>query len=175
MSGYRVVAADPPWAFGDKLPGASRGAEKNYDVMQVYDVCTYLRMFGDPCAPDALLFLWRVASQVEEAYSVVRAWGFTPKTELVWIKQTPAGKRWFGMGRILRASHETCIVAARGKYSSLILNKSTRTTFAAPVAEHSAKPDMFYDIVEKLVEGPRLELFARKQRPGWDCFGLGLS
>lgn len=175
---YRVVAADPAWSFGDRLPGAKRGAERNYEVMTVDRIRGFLRAFGDPCAEECLLFLWRVASQVEEAYSVVRAWGFVPKTELVWRKLTPSGLDHFGMGRILRASHESCIVAARGKYSSLILNHSTRSMFSAPVPTdangriiHSAKPDAFYAIVERLVSGPRLELFARRRRTGWDCFG----
>ena len=51
----------------------------------------------------------------QEALDLVRAWGFMPKTELVWKKLTTSGKRHIGMGRYLRAEHETCIVATRGK------------------------------------------------------------
>jgi N6-adenosine-specific RNA methylase IME4 len=163
---FRVVVADPPWAFGDKLPGKTRGAERQYRTMSVERICD---MQLPPVADDAFLFLWRVAAMVEEAYLVCRHWGFVPKTEFVWEKLTVTGKPWFGMGRILRASHEICIIATRGRPRPLIRN--VRSRFAAPVGRHSQKPEAFFDLVEKLDAGPYLELFARRQRPGWTCLG----
>src|SRR5688500_14613398 len=109
---FRVLVADPPWSFGDKLPGAGRGAEKHYDVLSVDDICAFA---VPPTEPDALLFLWRVSSQQEEALRVVRAWGFKPHSEIVWDKLTVGGKPFFGMGRIVRGSHETCIIATKGR------------------------------------------------------------
>lgn len=84
--GTKVAAlcADPPWKFGDKLPGKSRGAEKNYTVMTTEEI---MRLPLPPLADDGLLFLWRVSSMVEDAYRVMRAWGFEPKTEIVWRKR----------------------------------------------------------------------------------------
>lgn len=232
MKRYKCIAADPPWPFGDKLPGKTRGAVKNYEVMTVDDICALARgkwedvEEGGPggwqnmgsklvevtnlalCGKrfklddDCLLFLWRVSSQVEEAYRVVRAWGFVPKSEIVWVKTT--GKRigheiggnvmdieigkevvehklHFGMGRYTRGSHETCIIAARGSATKLITNHSTRSVFFAPVPRHedgkiihSAKPPEFYKIVEALAPGPRLELFARERRKGWKVAGRGV-
>ncbi len=124
-----------------------------------------------PLAPDALLFLWRVSSMPEEGLRIVRAWGFVPKSELVWLKKTKTGKRHFGMGRYVRAEHETCIIAARGKAKDLILSKSVRSVFEGAVGEHSAKPEEFYKIVEQLMPGPHGELFSRARREGWFCFG----
>jgi N6-adenosine-specific RNA methylase IME4 len=124
---------------------------------------------GARVAPDAVLFCWRVASQVEEAYRVVRAWGFLPKSEIVWRKLTKHGKPHFGMGRIVRAAHEACIVATRGKPVPKVLNM--RSVFEAPVGRHSEKPGVFYDRVEELFDGPYLELFARRCRRGWVCLG----
>lgn len=165
---YACIVADPPWHFGDRLPGNGRGAEKHYSVMSIDQICSFQL---PPIVDDAFLFLWRVSSQVEEAYRVVRAWGFVPKSELVWRKLTSGGERWFGMGRTVRAEHETCIIAKRGRPE--VLNRSTRSTFEAKVPErgHSAKPDEFFQIVEQLCPGPRLELFARVERPGWTCLG----
>lgn len=120
-------------------------------------------------APDCRLFLWRVASQQEEALQVCRAWGFIPKTEMVWQKLTKTGLHWFGMGRTVRASHETCLIGQRGKPE--VLSRSVRSTFSAPYTEHSGKPDEFFKIVESLSPRPYLELFARKHRPGWDSIG----
>jgi N6-adenosine-specific RNA methylase IME4 len=77
-----------------------------------------------------------------------------------------------GMGRYVRNSHETCLICTRGKgVSSLRLSKSLPSVVFAPVGEHSAKPDVFYDLVEHLCAGPRLELFARKRRRCWTQFG----
>lgn len=164
---YRVIVSDPPWRFGDKLPGKGRGASKHYRTMTVQQICD---MELPPIADDAYLFLWRVAAMVEEAYEVCRHWGFTPKSEIVWQKLSrKSGGLHFGMGRIVRAAHETCIVASRGKPRPL--NRSTRSVFDAPIGRHSEKPDRFFEIIEALCEGPRLELFARRQRSGWTCIG----
>ncbi len=169
---FACVVADPPWSFGDKLPGPKRGAAKHYSVLGQSAIENFAL---PPIAVDAWLFLWRVASQVEEAYRVVRAWGFEPKTEIVWVKQTTRGGRHFGMGHSVRAEHETAIIARRGRPA--VLSHKIRSTFSAPLPDrrHSAKPEAFYDLVETLVAGPRLELFARRQRPGWTCLGDQVS
>ena len=113
----------------------------------------------------------------EEALQVVRMWGCVPKSEIVWEKVTKNGKPWFGMGRHVRAAHETAIVATRGRPKPL--SSSVRSRFAAKVPlnpdgsyRHSGKPDVFFAMAEQLAAGPRLELFARKRRKGWTCRGL---
>lgn len=116
-----------------------------------------------------MLFLWRVAAMQEDALTVMRAWGFSQKTEMVWLKKTRTGKRWFGMGRIVRAEHESCLVGVRGR--PRVLSHAVRSTFCAPVGRHSEKPETFYEIVEQLYDGPYVELFARRMRPGWTCLG----
>lgn len=108
MKRYSVIVADPAWSFGDKLPGKKRGAEKNYNVMSAEDICGMARGYapGHALGPyttalamcskrfrladDALLFLWRVASMPQEALDVIRAWGFVPKSEIIWVKTTGA-------------------------------------------------------------------------------------
>jgi len=129
-----------------------------------------------PLTEDATLFLWRVSAMQQEALDVVKAWGFTPKAEVVWLKKTTHGNRWFGMGRIVRAEHEICLVATRGRPETL--SHSVRSTFvtnwsglSATVGAHSQKPEEFYQIVEELRRGPYCELFARRQREGWTCLG----
>lgn len=165
-----VLVADPPWLFRDGLPGTKRGAVKHYPCMSL----SALLAFPIPrMAPDSVLFMWRVAALQQEALELVHAWGFSPKTELVWQKTTRTGKKHFGMGRILRASHESCIVATRGRALPKVRN--VRSTFEAAVGRHSEKPDAFFRIVEALYDGPYVELFARRQREGWVCIGDGLS
>ena len=162
-----VLVADPPWRFRDSLPGRARGASKHYGCLSASDI---VRFTLPPIGSDAVLFLWRVASMQQEALDVCRHWGFVVKTELVWIKETSSGKRHMGMGRILRAEHETCLVATRGKVAPDVRN--VRSTFRAPVRSHSEKPEEFYAIVRELFPDYRkIELFARRTRPGWEQYG----
>ena len=161
---FNVLVADPPWKFSD---GTRRGgAEKHYPCLRAWEI---QRFPLPPISDNAYLFLWRVASMPQEALDVVKAWGFVPKTELVWRKQTSTGKRHFGMGHHLRAEHETCIVATRGQPGPK--SRSIRTVFDAPIGRHSEKPDAFYELVENFHAGPYAEMFARRTRAGWQHFG----
>ncbi len=184
---YVCIVADPPWAPRDKLPGPTRGAARQYPVMSTTEIRglsdpTFVgeRIYGERIAKDAILFLWRLASMQQDALDVVHAWGFTVKSEIVWQKLTKNSQPWFGMGRTVRASHETCIVAVRGRASKVIRAKNIRSAFSAhdPVDAagkyiHSAKPDAFFsDVVMPLVgDVKRLEIFARTRRLGWDAIG----
>jgi N6-adenosine-specific RNA methylase IME4 len=164
----RVIYADPPWAFGDKLPGKSRGAAKNYRTLSTVDLMAYPL---PPIATDAVLFLWRVAAMQADAVDVAEWWGFTVKSEIVWVKQTVTGKPWFGMGRQVRMAHEVCLIATRGKPQRK--SRSVRSTLEAINHGHSQKPHEMYDTIERLYGGPYVELFARdtSPRPGWTFKG----
>lgn len=167
MTPFRVLCADPAWPFDDRLPGKKRGAASHYPTMTVDQICAFPL---PPLEKNSLLFLWRVASMQEEALQVIRAWGFKLKSEVVWKKLTRKGGRHFGMGRYVRAEHETCLVAVRGKVE--VANRSIRSVFEAPVGRHSEKPEAFYlKIVEQLSPGPYCELFARRAREGWTTLG----
>lgn len=194
----RLLAADPPWPFKDRLPGEG-GAARHYGLMTVDQIAGYQI---PPLAQDALLVLWRVGAQQEEALRVCRAWGFTPTSELVWIKtracrqhhpakgRAPAPpefrardcygctanalllKLHFGMGRTVRNCHESAIVGLRGRARHAVSSHSIRSAVLAPFLGHSRKPEEALDAAEALAgSGPRVELFARRRRPGWTCIG----
>jgi N6-adenosine-specific RNA methylase IME4 len=163
---FRLISADPPWQFGDKLPGPKRGAEKHYQTLSLSELCAFPL---PPVATDAVLALWRVASMQEEAFAVAKAWGFKVKAEMVWKKLTPTGKRWFGMGRQVRMEHEIVLLATRGRPERK--RADVRSVFEAQAGRHSEKPEAFYEILESLYDGPYVELFARRQRDGWTCLG----
>jgi N6-adenosine-specific RNA methylase IME4 len=179
MGPFNVVAADPAWAFGDKLPGKTRGAERQYNVMRWEDIC---QLQLPPIADDALLFMWRVAAMQEEALAVMHMWGFTLKSELVWVKtkdgvviEEPVDEDdlAFGMGRYTRHCHEVCLIGTRGKGIQLVKNHSIRSVFFAERQEHSRKPEEFFGVVEKMTggEGKCVELFARRPRENWVTLG----
>jgi N6-adenosine-specific RNA methylase IME4 len=174
---YRCIVADPPWAPRDQLSG-NRGAASQYPVMRTAAIGRYLSDLAPPIADDAMLFLWRLSSMPGDALEVAECWGFRVVSEVVWIKRTARGALWFGMGRTVRMAHETCLIAMRGRSSQIRRSASVRSVFEAPVPMlkgrpvHSAKPEAFFrDVVEPLVIGPYLELFARHRRHGWTCVG----
>lgn len=166
MNKFRTIIADPPWRFGDSLPGRGRGALSHYKLMKVDQIARHML---PGLYDDSRLFLWRVASMQEEALFVMKAWGFTLKSEIVWNKITKNGKKHFGMGRQVRASHEVCLIGVRGRPETL--SKSVRSTFEAKVGVHSKKPDEFYSIVKELSPSPIVELFARRGYPGITVMG----
>jgi N6-adenosine-specific RNA methylase IME4 len=162
-----ILIADPPWTFSDKLPGPGRGAEKHYRCMSFEEIATFP-------VPDAdALFLWRVGAMQQEALLVIEEWGFQPpQREVVWVKLTKDESRIrMGMGHVVRNAHEVCLIATKKGRKVERLAKNIPSVFYAPREEHSRKPDVFYDIVERLYPGPYVELFARRHRPGWDCRG----
>lgn len=115
-------------------------------------------------ANDAHLWVWGVNRILGEAYTAVRAWGFTPMSLLTWCKPGP------GMGYYLRNNTEHCVFATRGK--PMVPDKKISSSwFQWPRLRHSQKPAEFFEIVESISPGPRLEMFARSARQGWDAWG----
>lgn len=164
----RVIYADPPWRFGDRLPGPGRGAAKHYRTLTTSDIMLWpLPTIAD----NAVLFLWRVAAMQEDALLVASAWGFTVKSEIVWIKKTRHDNRWFGMGRSVRMGHEVCLIATRGRPQRKSM--AVYSLLEAVNHGHSQKPHEMYDTIERLYGGPYVELFARdtQPRPGWTFKG----
>lgn len=170
---YTVIYADPPWAFRNKKTGGSMtsGASQKYPTLSPNSI--YNLEVPHICADNSILFMWWVASMPEEALSVVRRWGFELKTMtgFVWNKLSPTGNRpHFGMGYYTRAGVECCLIATRGKPQ--IISHSVRSVLTSPVLEHSKKPDVFADSITDLCGYvPRIELFARDQKPFWDVWG----
>lgn len=113
----------------------------------------------------------------KEAFDVIESWGFEfPEREMVWRKLTVNGKDHFGMGYLVRNSHETCLIAVRGKMKPKVRNIRSLFSASVPQADtgrpkHSAKPDKFFHLVRQLFDGPRASLFERRQRYGFDCYG----
>ena len=121
---------------------------------------------------DCALFIWITYPCLKEALQVIKKWGFTYKTcAFNWVKKNKKADSWFwGMGYWTRANSELCLLATKGK----IKRKSARVhqIVDTSIEEHSKKPDIVRErIVELIGDMPRIELFARKQITGWDCWG----
>lgn len=159
---YRTIVADPPWRYANAATKAD--ARKHYPTMALGEIMALSDAVRERADDDAHLWLWGTNALLEEAYDVVRAWGFRPLTIVTWCKPQP------GVGHYLRNNTEHVILAARGR--PLVPDtKPTSTWYLWPRGAHSAKPDAFYDLVEDVSPGPYLEMFSRRSRLGWDTWG----
>jgi N6-adenosine-specific RNA methylase IME4 len=112
---------------------------------------------------DAHLYLWAVVPMLDEAFDVIRGWGFKPSTAITWCKPGP------GLGGGWRNNTEFLLVGRRGKLPFQATGKGT--WYVASRKGHSQKPDLFIDLIGQMSPGPYVELFARRQRLGWDTWG----
>jgi len=126
-------------------------------------------------ADDCVLFMWMVDWCPGLALEVIEAWGFTHKTTaFTWAKQNASGEGWhMGQGYWTRANPEDCWLATRGHPKRI--NADVRQLVVAPVMEHSRKPDETHLRIERLVSGPYLELYARRERENWVTWGNELQ
>jgi N6-adenosine-specific RNA methylase IME4 len=182
---YGAILADPPWRFRtwDNREAIKRigngtnvSAATHYDTMDVAAIRAL--PLRELAATDCSLFLWVTWPNLLDGLSVLDAWGFTYKTcAFAWTKAHAGQLEMFeetisdqmGLGYWTRANTETCLLATRGKPKRL--NADVRQAIIEPRRQHSRKPDCVHGRIERLVAGPYLELFARQQRSGWDCWG----
>ena len=126
---------------------------------------------ADIAADDSVLFLWAVDPLLDKALELINAWGFEYKTVgFYWVKKNIKTDGFFtGLGYWTRANPEQCLLATRGKPQRK--DKGVRKLVVDPRREHSRKPDDVRNRIERLVDGPYIELFARDTRPGWHSWG----
>jgi N6-adenosine-specific RNA methylase IME4 len=177
---YAVIYADPPWEFKVYSgKGKQRSAERHYDTASLDDIKAL--PIGNLAADDCALLLWCVMPEIPGALEVIKAWGFEYKTVAFnWIKTSSLGAisakgeglHW-GMGYWTRANSELCLLATKG--SPKRQNKDVHQVVISPVEEHSRKPDEVQVRIERLLDGPYLELFARRTTPGWTVWGNDIS
>jgi N6-adenosine-specific RNA methylase IME4 len=168
---FGCILADPPWAFrtySGKTGTPHRGIHDHYVTTETVELSKI--PVADIAARDAALFMWVVDSHIPEALDLGRAWGFEFKTcAFVWVKSKLGGWPKVGMGYWTRKQTEQCWLFTRG--SPKRIGRGVEQIIHCPRGAHSAKPDRQYEMVEALVGGPRLEMFARSQRPGWSVWG----
>ncbi|MFL6099498.1 MAG: MT-A70 family methyltransferase [Actinomycetales bacterium] len=158
---FQTVLADPPW---DVQQRGTLGAASHYDLMSVEAIkampVTALT------APDSHCWLWVTNATLRAGYDVMEAWGFTPRSPLTWIKPR------FTLGNYLRNATEHLILGTRG--NAPVRFRSQPTWMFAPLQEHSHKPEEQYAVIERVSDGPYLELFARRRPPSnadWSVWG----
>jgi N6-adenosine-specific RNA methylase IME4 len=158
---FGVVYADPPWSYRDL--GHTRRIDHQYPILSVRDIAAlpvqHITM------PDAVLFLWVTAPLLPDGLTVMNAWGFEYKSNIVWDKEV------FGMGHYARIQHEHLLIGVSGK-TGPVADHSISSVIRSRRAAHSVKPTVTYEIIERLYPTlSKIELFARNQREGWASWG----
>ena len=139
---YGVIVADPEWNFevwSEK--GKDRAAENHYPTSDVGDIKA--RDVASISADDCVLFLWVTVPMLLQGLEVMKAWGFEYKTNFVW------GKNRAGTGYWNRNTHEQLLVGTRGNIPAPAPGTQRHSLLMQPIAEHSAKPELFLQIVEE--------------------------
>jgi len=174
---YATIYADPPWYFKNySAKGTGRAAISHYDVLSLEDLKRF--PIHDYVAKDCVLFLWVTDPMLPQGLELMQAWGFQFKTVAFnWVKTNKDGLEkkvgddpfFTGLGYWTRANPELCLLGTRGRPKRKA--KDVRRLVVSERQEHSRKPVEVYERIERLVDGPYLELFARETRSGWCALG----
>lgn len=172
MSAYRAIVADPPWqptlgATWNSRMRDKAGPQRFYDTLSVEQIIAH----KPNLAPQAHVYIWGLNAHLDWAFQVAGAWGAEPITLLTWKKPG------LGAGRF-RCNTEHVLVARVGPRAGNPFGRGGRhaqatdgTLFEWSRGRHSEKPDELFALVEKLSPAPRLEMYARRPRAGWDVWG----
>ena len=160
---YGVIYADPPWRYDNPPMGdLARSNEQHYPTLPLDQIKT----LPVPAADDCVLFLWATVPMLPEAIAVMLAWGFTYKSASTWVKDKA------GTGYWVRGVVEHLLIGRRGNVPAPAPGDQFPGVIEAPRKRHSEKPDIFAENIERLFPNvPKLEMFARKARTGWDVWG----
>ena len=160
---YRVIYADPPWSYGNTQPDYHvTDPRDHYPTMSLKDICEMPVI--DIAEDDAVLFLWVTSPILEEAFSVVKAWGFKYKSSFIWDKVK------HNMGHYNSVRHEILLVCVRGSCQPDV-RKLFDSVYSEERTEHSRKPEHFRTIIDTIYPyGKRIELFSRSINDGWERY-----
>jgi N6-adenosine-specific RNA methylase IME4/ParB-like chromosome segregation protein Spo0J len=158
---FGLILADPPWSMGS--PDSQFAPEQHYPCMSMSE----LKALRLPAADDSLLFLWAVNTLLREALELLTVWGFTYRSNAVWVKNG------IGPGVWLRQRHELLLIATRGQVSPPDPEERGDSVIDSRRRRHSEKPEASYALIEQMYPHlSKLELFARgAPRPGWSIWG----
>ena len=166
---YKIIYADPPWSYNNKNTGGGQmvsGSFNKYQTMEIEEICNLpIQEISDK---NCVLFLWATVPLLPEAFKVMNAWGFTYKTSLFWRKIMS-----LGMGYWFRGQVELLLFGIKGNVKAFRCQKAN--IIQTKVRKHSRKPDEFYGTIEEISQkfnlNPKIELFSRTKREGWDAWG----
>lgn len=169
---FATILADPPWQFQNRTGKVAPEHRRllRYPTMELQEIID-LPVAG-VAAARSHIYLWVPNALLMEGLKVMKAWGFTYKSNIVWFKiRKDGGPDGRGVGFYFRNVTELVLFGVRGSMRTLKPGRTQVNTLATRKREHSRKPDEIYNIIEACSPGPYLELFARFCRNGWTQWG----
>lgn len=157
---FEVLSVDPPWNYGTPYDPDGRRVANPYPEMTQ----DQLKNLPIPSTDNSVLFLWTTHRFIWDAKELLDLWGFEYRSTIVWDKDK------IGMGDLFRMQCEFCLVGIKGK-PVFDNNNTWRDIIREPRREHSRKPETFYEMVDHLCVGRKLDYFSRGGRQGWETFG----
>jgi N6-adenosine-specific RNA methylase IME4 len=170
---FATILADPPWQFQNRS-GKIAPEHKRLSRYSTLSLEEMMEMPIKGLAEDrAHLYLWCPNALLPDGLVLMRAWGFTYKSNLVWHKvRKDGGPDGRGVGFYFRNVTELILFGVRGKNARTLEPGRSQVNFLATrKREHSRKPDEQYELIEACSPGPFLEMFARGTRRGWTTWG----
>lgn len=170
---FGTILADPPWRFENRTGKIAPEHKRlsRYATMTLDEICA-LRV-ADLAADPAHLYLWVPNALLPDGLCVMKAWGFRYVSNIIWEKvRKDGGPDGRGVGFYFRNVTEVLLFGVRGKNArTLHPGRSQVNVIRSRKREHSRKPDEQYDLIEACSWGPRVELFSRGKREGWEAWG----
>lgn len=163
---FGVILADPEWRFEpySRITGMDRSADNHYVTSPLHNIKT--RDVPSISAKHSVLFLWATPPMLTHALEVMAAWGFTYITNAVLVRPSIGTGYWF------RFRHEHLLLGKRGDVPCPAPGEQWESVLEAARGRHSEKPTMVYDLIEEYFPNlPKIELNARRARPGWSRWG----
>ena len=174
---YQIIYVDPPWkqSKGGKksVRPNSSGEKLEYPVISLDEIQQHLLKATENCEENAVLFLWTIDKYLHEAEKIARVLGWKLHARMIWNKVTGIPAAF-----TVRYGHEYMLYMYRGKLLTVAKNERGKihTVFTEQVTRHSKKPQIAYEIIERLYpDMKKLEMYARQKRDGWNAIGNGID
>lgn len=160
---YDIISVDPAWNYGRTYDPENSRVANPYPEMTIDEI----KNINLPFTENGILFLWTTHRFLPDAFNILSHWGFDYKATLVWNKEK------IGMGDWFRMQCEFCLFGIKGK--PFWSNTTERDIMTESRRQHSRKPDLFFEMINKICVGRKLEYFGREKRDGWDVYGNDIN
>ncbi len=166
---YKTIVIDPPWpvntTFSKQWASLGHGITSpvDYKTMNIKEIESF--PINDFMDEDCNLFIWTTHHHLFDAYKILESWGLKYHCCMTWDKID--GICVYGFQK----RTEFVLFGYRGKFSLDFNKKFIPTVFREKRRQHSRKPDKFYDLIRTLTPEPRIDIFAREKRLGFDVHG----
>jgi len=165
IAGNTILLVDPPWEYPFSID-ARGDPNRHYPPMSINTI----KGHPIPDIENSVLYLWATAPLLLGALDVMKTWGYSYKTHIVWDKVN------IGTGYWSRGRHELLLIGVKGKFSPPPKEALTPSVLVEKRTTHSTKPQCVYEMIEaQFPDVPKIELFAREEREGWNSEGIEID